>query len=120
MFQLSNLKLITLAAIYVLHISFFDTLMGGGFKDLNVCSLSATAQQSQSKSSSTTESSYRLLTKHEQSKQAVISLPDFQDFLSATFTTPIEEHIQQPLSGAFAHVNESSFKLYRLYRVFLI
>ena len=120
MFQISNLKLIALAAIYMLHISFFDALMDGGVKDLNVCSLSDTSQQSQSKNSSNTESSYRLLTKHEQSKQAVISLPDYVDLVSTSFAASVREHIQQPLSGAFAHVNASSFKLHRLYRVFLI
>lgn len=120
MFQSSNIKLIALAAIYVLHVTFFDALMGGEFKERGTPSFSALAHPSSSKNNTGEESSYRLLTKHEQSKQALVSLPNAVNFVSATFAGFIEQHIIQPQFGAFAHLSADAFKLYRLYRVFLI
>ncbi len=120
MFQASNIKLIALAAIYVLHVTFFDALMGSQVNDWGTSSFSASTHQSSPKNNPSEESSYRLLTKHEQSKQALVSLPDAVDFVSVTFSCFIGQHIILPQFGAFAHLSAGSFKLYRLYRVFLI
>ena len=118
MLQVSNLKLIALAAIYVLHVTFCDSLMGKGFSDLGNTTLSVVKHSTSSKSNPGEQCSYRLLTKHEQSKQALVSLPNAVDFVSTTFTGFIAELVKQPLFGAFAQLN--TFKLYRQYRVFLI
>ena len=64
----AKIKLVALAVIYVLHVTFFDALMASGVPDLHTCSVSADGHQAPSKNNSTGESSYRLLTKHEQAK----------------------------------------------------
>ncbi len=116
----AKIKLVALAVIYVLHVTFFDALMANGVHDLHACSISFDSHQSSSKSNSTGESSYRLLTKHEQAKQIGVNIPDALDFVSVAFTCFIDEQNNKPQFGAFAQLNAATFKLYRLYRVFLI
>jgi hypothetical protein len=53
-------------------------------------------------------------------EQALVSLPSAVDFVLAAFTGFIAQQVQQPQFGAFAHLNACTFKLYRLFRVFLI
>jgi len=119
MFQFSNIKVIALAAIYLLHVAFFDALMDNGCRDFVKPAFAVGTHPTSSKNSSSAESSYRLLTKHEQSKQALVSLPDAVDFVSIVFRPFIEQQII-PQFGAFAHLSDGSFRLYRLFRVFLI
>ena len=112
--------MIALAVIYMLHVTFFDALMGSGAKDFNTCSLTTSTHQSSSKNIPAGESSYRLLTKHEQAKQIIVSIPNALDFVSVAFTGFNEEQNVQPQFGAFAQVSAPAFKLYRIFRVFLI
>ena len=116
----AKIKLVALAVIYVLHVTFFDALMANGVNDLHTSSVSANSHQPSSKNNSTTESSYRLLTKHEQAKQISVTVPDALDFVSVALAGLIEQQNKKTQFGAFADLNETSFKLYRLYRVFLI
>jgi len=112
--------LVALALIYVLHVAFFDDLMAQGGGVHGKCNSFFTSSQQQSPDNNPPgESSYRLLTKHEQSKQE-IGVPAAFDFVSVTFTGFIAEQIKQLQFGAPAHLNVSTFKLYRLFRVFLI
>jgi hypothetical protein len=116
-----NIRLIAIAAIYLLHIAFFDALMDNGYKLTNGASLISVPANQHSQNSLPEEYSYRLLTKHEESRQMHIGLPDFAAIISSVSTVIVKEHItqQQPF-GAFAHLNESVFRLYRLFGVFLI
>jgi hypothetical protein len=119
MLQTSKIKLLALALIYVLHVAFFDDVMAQGNGGHGRYTFTSSQEQSSQKKLPA-ESSYRLLTKHEQSKQTLVSLPDAVDFVSTTFTGFIAERVKQPLFGAFARLNVSTFKLYRLFRVFLV
>ena len=119
MLQTSKIKLIALALIYVLHVAFFDDVMAQGSRGHGGYTFTSSQQQPAQKRLPA-ESSYRLLTKHEQSKQALVSLPDAVDFVSTTFKGFIAKRVKQPLFGAFAQLDVSAFKLYRLFRVFLI
>jgi hypothetical protein len=119
MFLGSKIKIMIMAAIYVLHITFFDILMSDNFRDTNNCSItSASHQRPQNKFPA--ESSYRLLVKHDQAKQILVNIPDAIDFVSGTFSGLLHVSDKQPLFGALAQLNANTFKLYRLYRVFLI
>jgi hypothetical protein len=109
-----------MAAIYLLHITFFDALMSNGYKSEGP-SLASFPVQEHSHSNLPEENSYRLLVKHEQAKQVHISLPDFAGFLSGVSALSVIQHCTQPLQfSASAHLNENVFRLYRLFRVFLI
>ena len=117
----AKIKLVSLAVIYLLHVAFFDALMGAKPNTGVVSfSVSSSSNQSSSKNNSTEESSYRLLTKHEQAKQALVNLPHAFDFVSDALTGFVKEQNNQSHFGALARLNDSAFKLYRLFRVFLI
>jgi hypothetical protein len=94
--------------------------MGNKFRDLGTCSFTTAAHQSSSNNLPSEESSYRLLTKHEQAKQAVVSLPDAIDVVSVAYAGFIKTDNKLPQFGALAQLNAGAFKLYRLFRVFLI
>jgi hypothetical protein len=120
MLQLKHLKVIALAVVYVLHVSFFDALMDNGPRDSASASCIAHTHHHTHNNDASAGFSYRLLTKHEQSKQAFVNIPHAVATVTCSFTGFIEQHTIQPLFGAFAQLGANSFGLYRLYRVFRI
>ncbi|GEM_PF-1762143 len=119
MFSSSNTRLIIIAAIYVLHITLFDGLMDGGYSLPGSFFRSVSSHQ-HSQSNFPHDSSYRLLNKYDKTKEAKASLPDCLGFVAGTFAVLNEEVTEQLQFVAFPHLNISTFKLYRLFRVFLI
>ena len=120
MFLSSKMKVIAIAAIYVLHITFFDALMSHGFSARDNFGLATLSHHTHSNPDNSAESSYRLLTKHEQSKQLQSAVPSVFAFVFTTFTyitergsTPIQLHEIYSLKA-------DVFELYRIFRSFLI
>jgi len=119
-FQTSKIKLFALVAVYVLHVAFFDGLMArDSYASLNT-TLSSCSHQSSSKNIPLEGSSYRLLIKHEQSKKAMVDVPQAFSFVSLAFSGFVEEPILPPHFDVIAHLSVNTFRLYRLFRVFLI
>lgn len=116
----SKIKLVALAVIYILHVAFFDALMAHGTSATTSCMKFAASHASSSQSNPPGESAYRLLLKHEQAKQVLISFPKAVDIVSGVFNALVTG-LDKPLPFcAAAQINVASFKLYRLFRVFLI
>ena len=116
----SKIKLVALAVVYILHIAFFDALMAHSNFAADNCLKFDVPHSSSSQNNPPAESAYRLLLKHEQAKQVLVSFPDATDLVSGVFKTFIIG-LNKPLQFGFsAQLNVTTFRLYRLYRVFLI
>jgi hypothetical protein len=103
----------------VLYVAFFDALMA---RDITTGQLSFISHHQLPTQNSLPAGGapYRLFTKHEQSKQALVSLPHAVNFVTDTFTGFSGTDIEPPLFSAYAHIGACTFRLYRLYGVFLI
>jgi hypothetical protein len=121
MFSSANIRIIAIAAIYVLHITFFDALMSNGGQQGTFTSFTSLPAAHNSQSKSSGESSYRLLTKHVEAKQLHVSLPDFSSFISGLTSYAAQQPCTiQGQCSSFLHLNGNVFRLYSLFRVFLI
>lgn len=112
-----------MAAIYMLHITFFDVLMSCGCAHHTgsySVTLSHSSPQTHHGSDIPGECAYRLLTKHEQSKQVQTGLPEVLVFTDSSLSS-IAENISLPVQlYTFPLLGDGTYKLYRIFRSFLI
>ena len=119
-----KLKIFALAVIYVLHITFFDVLMSHGFANPASFSLSKlshlTNHHSRRSSGDPDEYSYRLLTKHELSKQIETSIPVDRKIVSQVLCVTDQRLCRTISFSVRPCLKAGSSKLYCIFRSLLL